>query len=173
LSIPNDKVVSVAAAILGSKRDKAMLGGLGARDSLRLEAGLCLYGNDIDEKTTPIEASLAWLIGKRRRAAADFPGAQVILAQLKQKPGRRRVGFLSSGPPARAHTKIINTIGEQIGEVTSGCPSPSLKQNIAMGYVQSAYAKVGTEVMFDVRNKKVSAVVAKMPFVPHRYYVPK
>uniref|UniRef100_A0A674C562 Aminomethyltransferase, mitochondrial n=1 Tax=Salmo trutta TaxID=8032 RepID=A0A674C562_SALTR len=122
----------------------------GARQS---EAGLCLYGNDIDETTTPVEATLLWTIGKRRRQAKDFPGAEIILPQIKAKTARKRVGLVSSGPPVRQHTPILSPEGKVIGEVTSGCPSPCLKQNIAMGYVDAPYAKNGTPIQVEVRKK--------------------
>ena len=145
--------------------------GLGARDTLRLEKGFCLYGNDIDETTTPIEAALAWTIAKRRRVARDFPGAETILAQLRDKPSRRRVGLVSEGAPARAGARIVTPDGEPVGSVTSGCPSPALKHNVAMGYVSAAHAKLGTELRLEVRKQRVPAKVAKMPFVPARYYM--
>ena len=183
------------------------LAGLGARDSLRLEAGLCLYGNDIDETTTPVEAGLAWTIGesylvilltsnrdrpliyifielkpnrlnpqncisgKRRKVAKDFPGADIILKQLKEKPERRRVGLISrSGPPARTGTEVLGASGAKVGEVSSGCPSPTLGVNIAMGYVESSLSKAGTKVKLLVRKKEVEAEVVKMPFVTAKYY---
>lgn len=171
ISVPNDQICHVTAGLLASEADDVRLAGLGARDSLRLEAGLCLYGNDIDETTSPVEATLAWTIGKRRRAALDFPGAEIIMRQLKEKPAKKRVGFLSSGAPARAGVKIIDDAGNEIGVVTSGCPAPSIKgKNVAMGYVQTAHAKNGTAVNFEVRKKKVPAVVSKMPFLPSGYY---
>merc|ERR1712154_683351 len=132
LAIPAENTASVASKLL--EDDTVLPTGLGARDSLRLEAGLCLYGNDIDEDTTPIEAGLTWTIGKRRRVVQnneeDFPGAEIILRQLKEKPSRKRVGLVSQGPPARSHTTVIDaSSGEQIGEVTSGCPAPSMEGN--------------------------------------------
>ncbi|XP_023218969.1 aminomethyltransferase, mitochondrial-like [Centruroides sculpturatus] len=158
--------------LLASK-DDVKLAGLGARDTLRLEAGLCLYGSDIDETTTPVEAGLTWTIGKRRRKTADFPGAKIILDQLVKKPLRRRVGLVSTGPPARAGTPIVDSLGEEIGRVTSGCPSPSLKKNVAMGYVPTGNSAGGSKVSFRIRNKLVEAEVVKMPFVPTNYYLPK
>ncbi|XP_052780225.1 aminomethyltransferase, mitochondrial-like [Mya arenaria] len=150
------------------------LTGLGARDSLRLEAGLCLYGNDIDEDTTPIEATLAWTIGKRRKAEGGFPGSDIILQQIKDKPKQRRVGFTSTGPPVRGGAEIFDESGSKvIGKVTSGCPSPTLKVNVAMGYVEAAFFKPGTNVKFNVRNKLVPGIVSKMPFVPTNYYFGK
>lgn len=170
ISIPARKAREICETLLDSKEDSVKLAGLGARDSLRLEVGMCLYGNDIDETTTPVEASLSWLIAKRRREAGDFPGAHVILKQLREKPLLRRVGLVSSGPPARSHSAIHDEQGERIGEVTSGCPSPSLKLNVAMGYVLTQNSKIGTKVQFDIRKKLIGATVAKMPFVPQQYY---
>lgn len=175
ISVPQDKTVSVVETLLGSKQTQVKLAGLGARDSLRLEAGLCLYGNDIDETTTPVEATLAWTIGKRRRQEANFPGADIILKQLKDKPKKKRVGFVSKGgPPARGGSAIYDESGEQkIGEITSGVPSPSLKVNISMGYVDAKFAKAGTPVKLEVRKRTFDGVVSKMPFVPTNYYMPK
>ena len=150
------------------------LAGLGARDTLRLEASLCLYGNDIDDSRTPIEAGLTWLIGKRRRAEANFPGASIILKQLKDKPEIKRVGLKllnSTGPSARQHMKILNENGtEEIGEITSGCLSPSLKEQIAMGYVKTKYSTIGQKLNVQIRNKKYEAVITRMPFVKTNYY---
>lgn len=172
ISVPADKTVHVAEGLL--ECDEVKLAGLGARDSLRLEAGLCLYGNDIDETTTPVEAALTWTIGKRRRADANFPGAKIILQQLKDKPRRKRVGFLSTGPPVRGGGLIFNESGEkQIGHITSGCPSPTLKQNVAMGYIDAAFQKSGTPVKFEVRKKMHDGKVSKMPFVPSNYFTVK
>ena len=170
ISIPEAHVQTVVEAILESKAGHAKLAGLGARDSLRLEAGLCLYGNDIDENTTPVEAGLVWTIGKRRRQTRDFPGAEIILNQIKDKPLKKRVGIISKGPPARDHTKILNVNDEVIGEVTSGCPSPSLGLNVSMGYVHLSQAKNGTLLRLQVRNKLVEGTVSKMPFLPTNYF---
>lgn len=172
ISISNENAQRVAEALLSS--GVAQLAGLGARDSLRLEAGLCLYGNDIDEQTTPIEADLAWTIGKRRRQLADFPGAKIILEQLEKGPTRKRIGLKSTGTCPRSGAEIRAGKAENdrtIGRVTSGCPSPSLKlANIAMAYVDSAYAKVGSKLSVNVRNRIVEAEIVKMPFVPAKYY---
>ncbi|XP_061179083.1 aminomethyltransferase, mitochondrial-like [Saccostrea echinata] len=174
ISVNPDRAEDLANTLTGSSKEQVMLIGLGARDTLRLEAGLCLYGSDIDETTTPVEASLTWTIGKRRREEANFPGASIILRQINEKPERRRVGFLSSGAPARGHTKIYDESGsELIGELTSGCPSPSLKQNVSMGYIKNSHIKTGTKVKFEVRKKRLDAVVSKMPFVPSNYFSPK
>uniref|UniRef100_A0A3B3UD83 Aminomethyltransferase, mitochondrial n=1 Tax=Poecilia latipinna TaxID=48699 RepID=A0A3B3UD83_9TELE len=168
ISVPRSRVVELTEKLLSNNEVK--LAGLGARDSLRLEAGLCLYGNDIDETTTPVEASLVWTIGKRRRQTKDFPGADIIVPQIKAKTARKRVGLLSTGPPVRQHTPILSPDGQVIGEVTSGCPSPCLKKNVAMGYVDAAFAKNGAAVQVEIRKKTVPAIVSKMPFVPTNYY---
>lgn len=176
ISVANSDVERVVEALLSS--GVAQMAGLGARDSLRLEAGLCLYGNDIDEQTTPIEADLAWTIGKRRRQLADFPGAQIILGQLEKGPTRKRVGIKSNGACPRAGAEIRSGRSDDkdsssVGKVTSGCPSPSLKlANIAMGYVDSALAKVGNKVSLAVRNRLIDGEIVKMPFVSSRYYKP-
>ncbi|XP_073915488.1 aminomethyltransferase, mitochondrial isoform X1 [Castor canadensis] len=168
ISVPAAGAVHLATALLENPEVK--LAGLAARDSLRLEAGLCLYGNDIDENTTPVEGSLGWTLGKRRRAAMDFPGAKVIVPQLKGVVQRRRVGLMCEGAPMRAHSPILSTEGSVIGAVTSGCPSPSLKKNVAMGYVPPKYSRPGTQLLVEVRRKQQMAVVSKMPFVPTNYY---
>ncbi|XP_058844309.1 aminomethyltransferase, mitochondrial-like isoform X4 [Acipenser ruthenus] len=168
ISVPSQHAVQLTETLL--KDSAVKMSGLGARDSLRLEAGLCLYGNDIDEGTTPVEASLVWTIGKRRRKALDFPGASIVVQQIKEKTRRKRVGLVSTGPPVRQHTPILSPEGRVIGEVTSGCPSPCLKQNVAMGYVEAEFSKLGTPIKVEVRKKVVDAVVSKMPFFPTRYY---
>jgi len=171
LSCPAQQTEALAQAILASD-GQPRLAGLGARDSLRLEAGLCLYGNDIDEGTTPIEGGLAWTVAKPRRVKQDFPGAQVILEQLKNGVSRRRVGLLSRGAPARGSTVVVNAEGEKVGVVTSGCPSPSLGKgiNVSMAYVEKSSAKAGTELALQVRGKDIPATVTKMPFVPTNYF---
>ncbi|XP_008061352.1 aminomethyltransferase, mitochondrial isoform X2 [Carlito syrichta] len=171
ISVPAVGAVHLATALLENSEVK--LAGLAARDSLRLEAGLCLYGNDIDEHTTPVEGSLSWTLGKRRRAVMDFPGAKIIVPQLKDKVQRRRVGLMCEGAPMRAHSAILNMEGTMIGMVTSGCPSPCLKKNVAMGYVPWEYSRPGTTLLVEVRRKQQMAVVSKMPFVPTHYYILK
>lgn len=172
ISVPSENALDLAKAILEKSEGKVRLTGLGARDSLRLEAGLCLYGNDMEQHTTPVEAGLTWAIGKRRRAEGGFLGAKVILKQLAEGPAVRRVGFFSSGPPARSHSEIQSEEGKNIGEITSGGFSPCLKKNIAMGYVKSGSHKAGTKVKIVVRGKTYDGVVTKMPFVPTKYYKP-
>ncbi|KAG8199147.1 hypothetical protein JTE90_015981 [Oedothorax gibbosus] len=171
ISIPAEKSRFILESLLASKEDNVKLAGLGARDTLRLEGGLCLYGNDITDETTPIEAGLAWTIGKRRRIDGGFPGSDVILKQLKEKPTKKRVGFLSNGPCPRAGTEIMNEAGNIIGTITSGCPSPCLKQNISMGYVDNAFSKIGTSVNFLIHKKRIEGCVSKMPFVPTKYFI--
>ena len=144
--------------------------GLGARDSLRLEAGLCLYGNDIDELTTPVEANLAWTVAKRRREAKDFPGAIAVCDQLAHGPTRLRVGIRPDGrAPARADTAIAAEDGTGAGNVTSGGFGPTAGGPVAMGYVRRDLAAEGTPLNLLVRGKQLPARVAALPFVPHRY----
>jgi aminomethyltransferase len=162
--------------LLACGPEKLQLAGLGARDSLRTEAGMCLYGHDLDDTTTPVEAGLSWIISPERREKGGFNGAEAILKQLmpKSKGGlgveRRRVGFIVDGAPAREGAEIHSKEGGKIGNVTSGCPSPTLGKNIAMGYIKDGYHKAGTEVDILVRGKPRSAVVTKMPFVPSKYH---
>ncbi|MBW6396589.1 glycine cleavage system aminomethyltransferase GcvT [Roseomonas sp. HJA6] len=144
--------------------------GLGARDSLRLEAGLCLYGNDIDETTSPVEAALTWTLGKRRRTEWNFPGAERVREELANGTKRLRVGIKPDGrQPARGHTPIHAPGGAAIGEITSGGFGPSLNGPMAMGYVARDHAADGTALDLMVRGKAIPARVAPMPFVPHRY----
>ena len=144
--------------------------GLGARDSLRLEAGLCLYGHDIDETTSPIAAGLAWVIGKRRKLARDFPAAERLIAELFGGTKARRVGLrLAQQPPAREGAAIVDTSGNIIGRVTSGGFGPSVGAPIAMGYVDTGFAADGTEIAIIVRETPRAGSVVPLPFVPHRY----
>ena len=145
--------------------------GLGARDSLRLEAGLCLYGHDIDTTTNPIEAGLIWSIQKNRREGADYLGAKRVEDEIKNKPSRKLVGILPEGrAPAREHTEIQNMDGKTIGEITSGGFGPTHGGPVAMGYVARKFAKAGTPVQLIVRGKARPAKTAKMPFAPHNYF---
>jgi aminomethyltransferase len=144
--------------------------GLGARDSLRLEAGLCLYGNDIDTTTNPVEAGLTWTISKRRKMDWDFLGAAPIRAMMLDGPKRLRVGILPDGrAPARAGTEIVDADGAVLGHVTSGGFGPSLNAPLAMGYVRADLAADGTPIALMVRGRSLPARVAPTPFVPHRY----
>ncbi|KAK0675538.1 GCST protein, partial [Pygoscelis papua] len=169
ISVPAGQAVELAERLLGVP--EVWPAGLAARDSLRLEAGLCLYGNDIDETTTPAEAGLLWTLGKRRRAAMDFPGAAIIMAQVKEKPKRKRVGLTSgAGAAGPCSPPCVLT---SPGTVTSGCPSPSLGKNIAMGYVEAVHSRAGTALTVEVRKKQHPALITKMPFVPTQYYMAK
>ncbi|MGE0034541.1 MAG: glycine cleavage system aminomethyltransferase GcvT [Xanthobacteraceae bacterium] len=145
--------------------------GLGARDTLRLEAGLCLYGHDIDETTSPVEAGLAWSIGKRRRTEGGFPGAARVQRELADGPSRRRVGILPEGrAPAREGAPVLASNGGAIGLITSGGFGPTVKRPVAMGYVDRAHATPGTAIAVVVRDKPLAASVSPLPFVPHRYH---
>ncbi len=168
ISVPGGQAEVLARRLLEEAEVRPV--GLGARDSLRLEAGLCLYGSDIDRGTTPVEAALTWSISKRRRAEGGFPGAAVIQRQLAEGPSRLRVGLKPvDKAPARAHTPITDTQGRPVGEVTSGGFGPSVNGPVAMGYVDAALARTGTPVMLVVRGTARPAHVADLPFVPHRY----
>ena len=160
-----------AEALLADERVKPV--GLGARDSLRLEAGLCLYGHDLDPTTSPIEADLAWTIQKRRREAGDFPGGARIQKELTEGASRKRVGVRPQDrAPAREGVEVHKD-GAKIGVVTSGGFSPILNAPISMAYVATEHAAPGTAVELMVRGKPRPAEIVEMPFVPHRYYRPK
>jgi aminomethyltransferase len=168
ISLATENAVSLARLLL----DQAEVGpaGLGARDSLRLEAGLCLYGHELTPETTPVEAGLAWTIGKRRREQGGFPGADTILRQLRDGPARKLVGIRPQGrTPARENTEIQDQDGRSIGFVTSGGFGPTVGGPIAMGYVAAAHAAPGTPLVLIVRGRPHPAEVAPTPFVPHRY----
>ncbi|XP_394029.5 aminomethyltransferase, mitochondrial [Apis mellifera] len=172
ISIPVQIAHTLVKMILNTPDTK--LAGLGARDSLRLEAGLCLYGQDINEKITPIEAGLGWLIAKRRKAEANFPGAAKILLQIESGTKKKRVGItVVNGPPVRAGACILTPEGERVGNITSGGPSPTLGSYIAMGYVPPELAEYGKGVLVEVRGKTYKAKVTKMPFVKTNYYTGK
>lgn len=168
--------ISSPAAKIGEIWDTLLLDGnvkpigLGARDSLRLEAGLCLYGHDIDTQTSPVEAGLTWSIQKRRREEGGFPGAARIQTELRDGPSRVRVGLLPEGrAPAREGSEIATADGDIVGRVTSGGFGPSLNAPCAMGYVPKALSAPGTRLSLIVRGKPLAATVAAMPFFPHRY----
>jgi aminomethyltransferase len=144
--------------------------GLGARDSLRLEAGLCLYGHDIDASTSPVEAALTWSIGKRRRAEGGFPGAERIQREIAEGASRVRVGIKPDGrAPAREGTEVRSADGAAIGKVTSGGFGPTVNGPVSMGYVAREHAAPGTAVQLIVRDKPMPASIVALPFVPHRY----
>ncbi len=180
ISVPGDKAEALARALLAQPEVKPI--GLGARNSLRLEAGLCLYGNDIDTTTDPLEASLAWAIQKVRRGggarAGGFSGATNIVAAcadstgaIAQKPSRKRVGLIAQERiPVREGVELCTPDGKVVGKVTSGLLAPTFNQPIAMGYVPTELSANGTVLHAMVRGKPVPMVVSAMPFVPNRYY---
>lgn len=174
ISVPADKAEDFAKRLV--ELDAVEPIGLGARDSLRLEAGLCLYGNDIDTSTSPIEAALTWSIQKARRLGGDreggFPGSDIILKQMADGIDRKRVGLLPQGrAPMRGGTKLFanETDAEPIGEITSGGFGPTLGGPISMGYVRKSHSENGTEVFADVRGKRLPAHIAAMPFIPANF----
>lgn len=169
ISVPANRATELAECLL----DQPEVGpaGLGARDSLRLEAGLCLYGHDIDESTSPVEAGLSWAIARRRREAADFPGAERILRELSDGPARKRVGIKPEGrAPAREGSRILDKHGLPVGVVTSGGFGPTIGGPVTMGMVQTEHAVPGTQLNLAIRDKTVPAEVVKLPFVAHRYH---
>ncbi|WP_460421271.1 glycine cleavage system aminomethyltransferase GcvT [Pseudomonas sp. ZL2] len=173
ISVPVEKAEELARRLLAEPEVAAI--GLGARDSLRLEAGLCLYGHDMNTQTTPIEASLLWAISKVRRAdgerAAGFPGAAAIFAQQQSGVARKRVGLLSQErTPVREGAEIVDEAGTVIGSICSGGFGPSLNAPVAMGYLDAAHTALDTPVWAIVRGKRVAMKVSKMPFVAQRYY---
>ena len=169
ISVLNDAATALWRRLIAEPEVEPV--GLGARDSLRLEAGLCLYGHDIDETTSPVEAGLAWSIGKRRRQEGGFPGAARIQHQLAEGPRRRRVGILPDGrAPAREGTAVLNADGDEIGTVTSGGFGPTAGGPVAMGYVAADAAEIGRPVSLLVRGKPRPATIVKLPFVTHNYH---
>jgi aminomethyltransferase len=176
ISVHKDQAETLARALLAQPEVKPI--GLGARNSLRLEAGLCLYGNDIDESTNPVEASLNWAMQKVRRTGGaregGFPGATKILAALSASTGasgKKRVGLIAQERvPVRDHTELQDGNGNRIGEVTSGLLGPTIDKPVAMGYVDAAFSPLGTQVVAIVRGKPVPMVVSAMPFVPTNYF---
>jgi glycine cleavage system T protein len=173
ISVPANQVKTLARTLLA--QDEVAPIGLGARDSLRLEAGLCLYGRDIDTTTTPVEAGLSWVLSKVRRSggarAGGFPGAKVILAQIAEGTPRKRVGILPEGKaPVRELTALIGANRKAVGKTTSGGFGPTVGGPVAMGYVATAYARPDTMLQAIVRGKPRPVKVIKLPFVPQRYY---
>ncbi|MDE0705438.1 MAG: glycine cleavage system aminomethyltransferase GcvT [Rhodospirillaceae bacterium] len=168
ISVPASHATALAEALLDS--DEVALAGLGARDSLRLEAGLCLYGHDIDLTTTPVEAGLSWSIGKRRRAEGGFVGAGTILDQLRNGPARRRIGLRLEGrAPAREGAEICDAGGAPVGRVTSGGFGPTVGAPVAMGYVAAGHAAPGTPLTLTVRGRALPARAACLPFIAPGY----
>jgi aminomethyltransferase len=168
ISVPAERAAALADALCAQPEVKPI--GLGARDSLRLEAGLPLYGHDLTPQTDPVAAGLTFAINKRRRIEGGFPGAQTILATLASGPPRRRVGLALDGRLAAREGCTVTTDGRTVGVVTSGGFAPSLERPIAMGYVESAHSAPGTALEIDVRGRNIPATVVALPFVPHRYF---
>ena len=173
ISVDNEYAETLAKALLAESEVEWI--GLGARDSLRLEAGLCLYGHDIDTETTPVEASLNWAIQKVRRTDGDraggFLGADVILPQFTDKPSKKRVGFIAEGrAPIREGVELVNQAGDLVGKVTSGGFSPSLEKPILMGYVDASVLAAEEPIFALMRGKMIALTQAKMPFVAANYY---
>ena len=169
ISIPSVAVEQLANWLIGDERVKPI--GLGARDSLRLEAGLPLYGHDIDRTTTPVMAGLNFAIGKRRRAEGGFSGDARILGEIANGVPQKRVGFEIEGrQPIREGALLLDGEGNEIGRITSGGHSPSLGRPIVMGYVATPFAEIGTELKLEQRGKLFDVRVTTMPFVPHRYH---
>ncbi len=169
ISVPAADAERIWNLLLSDARVKPI--GLGARDSLRLEAGLPLHGHDVDATTSPVEAALTFALSKSRKEAADFNGAERILKELADGPSRVRIALhVNEGAPAREGAEIADMDGKLIGVVTSGGPSPTLGRNIAMGYVPPAFAALGTDLQVIVRGKPAAAEVVATPFVATRYY---
>ncbi|MFV0573885.1 MAG: glycine cleavage system aminomethyltransferase GcvT [Vibrio sp.] len=174
ISVPNEHAVELANKLTACEEVEWI--GLGARDSLRLECGLCLYGHDLDTTTTPVEASLLWAISKPRRIDGEreggFPGAEIILNQIETKEvARKRVGLVGqTKAPVREGCKLYDADDNEIGIVTSGTAGPTAGKPVSMAYVATAFSAIDTEIFADVRGKKLPMIVTKMPFVPQRYY---
>ncbi len=169
IAVKHGDVQAICETLL--RHDEVELIGLGARDSLRLEAGLCLYGHDIDTTTSPVEAGLLWSIQKHRRTQGGFIGAARVQKDIAERPPRRRVGIQPDGrAPAREGTIIQNTDGKDIGVITSGGFGPSAEGPVAMGYVKRRYSRAGTDVNLLIRGKAKPAKVVKVPFVPNNFY---
>jgi glycine cleavage system T protein (aminomethyltransferase) len=169
ISVPARAAEKLARRLLSEP--EVMPAGLGARDTLRLEAGLCLHGHDIDESTSVVEADLAWAVQKRRRAEGGFPGASAIARQIERGAPRKRVGIKPEGrAPAREGTEIVDATGAVVGRITSGGFGPSVDGPIAMGYVAMAQAALGTALELLVRGTPRPARIVPLPFVPHRYH---
>jgi aminomethyltransferase len=169
ISVPATQAEALADALTANAAVKPI--GLGARDSLRLEAGLPLYGHDLDHKTTPVMAGLTFAINKRRRGEGGFAGSLRILAELENGPAQKRVGFDVEGrQPVREGALVLDREANEVGRITSGGFSPSLQRPIAMGYVNAPFAEAGTRLKLEQRGKVFDAKVVPMPFVPHRYH---
>lgn len=173
ISIPDESAAKqLPYALMDAGQGLVQPIGLAARDSLRLEAGMCLYGHELSEDVTPVEAALTWVVAKSRRTPGSFNGSDIILNQIAEKKGVLRVGLITEGPAARDGTQIFHPDNQSksIGKITSGSMSPTLKKNISMAYVPREFAKKDTELLVNVRGKFRNAKVVKMPFVPSKFY---
>ena len=167
ISIPNNKVEILTKFLIQNKVNPI---GLGARDTLRLEAGLCLYGHDLNEETNPIEANLKWAIAKRRREEGGFNGWKKIKELIDNGSDKKRVGILPEGRIiARENTKVFSDHGEEIGLITSGTFGPSVNASVAMGYINSEFSEIGTKIQLEVRGKKHGGKVSELPFFKKSY----
>jgi aminomethyltransferase len=172
ISVEPSRTVELANLLMKHSEVKPI--GLGARDTLRLEAGLCLYGHELDEKTTPVEAGISWIVSRERLSMGEFTGSAIIEAEIMNQPERVRVGLAIEGrAPARENTEIQDLDGRVIGRVTSGTFSPSLNKPIAMGYVERRHSEPGTPVNLMVRGQPLPAKICGLPFVAHHYAVKK
>lgn len=168
ISLPNDRAIEITRKFL--EHPDLELSGLGARDSLRLEAGLCLYGNDIDNSTSPVEASLTWAMQKSRREGGGFPGAERIQRELAEGPSRKLVGIRPDGrAPARRGVEVADLDGNVIGAITSGGFGPTFEGPISMGYVSAGFSTPDTKVNLLIRGKAMPATIIKLPFVQQNY----
>ncbi len=173
ISVANENAVQLARTLLAQVEVEAI--GLGARDSLRLEAGLCLYGHDLDEKTTPVESSLLWALSKARRSDGErpggYPGSTIIMQQIAEGVSRKRVGIQAQGRmPVREGADLVDSEGKGAGVITSGGFGPTVNGPVAMGYVDLDHSKQGTELFAVVRGKQIPVIIVKLPFVEQRYY---
>ena len=167
ISIPNSRVEMLTNFLIENKVNPI---GLGARDTLRLEAGLCLYGHDLNEETNPIEANLKWAIAKRRRKEGGFNGWKKIKELIDNGSEKKRVGFLPEGRViARENTKVFSDQGEEIGLITSGTFGPSVNVPVAMGYINSKFSEIGTKIQLEIRGKKYGGKVSELPFFKKSY----
>ncbi|KAH3766446.1 glycine cleavage system T protein, mitochondrial [Pelomyxa schiedti] len=167
ISVPRKNAIKLGRALCNAPNCGPA--GLGSRDTLRLEAALSLYGQDLDDKSTLVEAGLNWVVPKRRRQEGGFLGASVILKQMKEGVAKKRVGLIVDTAPAREHAPVLSVTGKEIGVITSGGPAPTIGKNVALATVPTEYSSIGTKLKVKVRGKAYNATVTKQPFVPHRY----
>jgi aminomethyltransferase len=174
ISVPQEKAIALADLFLNEKcggtEPVTKMAGLGCRDTLRLECGMCLYGHELNETISPVEAQLSWLIGKRRKKEGGFYGCDRIKWQMKEGVPVKRCGFVTQGMTAREETEILDESGSNVGKVTSGTYSPTLKKPIGMAYVRVPSNKVGTNLQVVIKGKEQPVTIQKLPFVETKYY---